>query len=96
MARVATPLQIQAGPAGDAAADTGRPAAVDALAVALLRALPAPFAARLRGGSDSLGTCGVKRRAPRAGAVHGLWQQRCNAPASKLEGEQVGFQPYPG
>ena len=84
MARIATALQIQAEPVGDAAADTGRSAAVDAVAMALLRALPASFAARLCRGGDSLGRNGVKRRVARASAMHGLWQQRRDAPASKL------------
>ena len=84
MAGIATALQIQAEPVDDAAADTGRSAAVDAVAMALLRALPASFVACLCGGGDSLGLYGVKRRAARASAMHGLRQQRRDAPASKL------------
>jgi hypothetical protein len=40
MAGIATALQIQAEPVDDAAADTGRSAAVDAGAMALQQALP--------------------------------------------------------
>jgi hypothetical protein len=96
MAGIATALQIQAEPEDDAAADTGRSAAVDAVAMALLRALPASFAARLCCGGDSLGRYGVKRRAARPSAMHGLWQQRCDAPASKLGGRASRISAFPG
>lgn len=82
MACVTAPLQIEAQPTRD----TRRPATVDALALALLRALPAPFAARLCGGGDSLGRSSVKRRLAPMRAMHGLRKQRRDAPASKLGG----------
>jgi hypothetical protein len=84
MDRVAAPLQVEvaARPAGD----LGRPAALDAMGLAVVRALSAPFTAGLRRRGDSLGHCRVKRRAARAGTLHGLRQQGRHPPASKLGG----------
>jgi hypothetical protein len=80
MARFAAPLQVQAVPAGDAR----RFAAVDTVGVALVRTVPASFAARLCRGCDPMGRRHIKRCAARAGAMHGLRTERGNAPASEL------------
>ncbi len=80
--RIAAPPQVEVGPAGD----LGRSAALDAMDLAVVRALLAPFAACLCRRGDSLGRCRVERCAARAGPLYGLRQQGCDPPASKLGG----------
>lgn len=80
MGRIAAPLQVQARATGD----TRRPATNDAMGVAVVRAVPASFTARLCRGGDPVGRKRIKRRATRVRAVHGLWTQGRNAAASKL------------
>ena len=71
MGLIAEVEQAIVGPAGD----TRRPAAVDAMGVALVRAVPASLSARLCRGRNPLGRKCIERRAAPASAVHGLRTQ---------------------
>ena len=61
-----------------------RATACDSLGVAVVRALPASRAARLRRGRHPVGTERAQRQTTRRCALHQLRQQRCNTSAPRL------------